>query len=136
VTDTLPARLVLYDGDCGVCNGAVQFLLRTDPDPGLHFAPLQGETTVTLRSRHPEIPEGLDTMVYLQHGRVFLRSRAALALASALPFPWRAAGWLRVLPAGLTDRVYRLVAALRYWLGGRADQCRLATADEAERFLP
>ena len=136
MTETLPARLVLYDGECGVCDGAVQFLLRTDPDSGLAFAPLQGETTAALRARHPEIPGGLDTMVYVADGRVFLRSRAALALAAALPFPWRAAGWLQVLPAFLTDPVYRLVAALRYRLGGRIDQCRLATAEEAARFLP
>ncbi len=136
MTDSFPPRLVLYDGECGVCNSAVQFLLRVDPDPALHFAPLQGETTAMLRSVHPEIPAGLDTMVYLEGGRVFLRSRAALRLAAALPYPWRAAAWLRWLPVLLTDPVYRVVAALRMRLGGSADRCRLATADEVGRFLP
>ncbi len=136
MTDPLPARLVLYDGECGVCSEAVQFLLRVDPDPRLHFAPLQGDTASALRVRYPQIPPGLETMVYLQGQQVFLRSRAALALAAALPWPYRLASWLRVLPAVLTDPFYRLVAALRFRLGGRVTSCRLATADEASRFLP
>ncbi len=127
---------MLYDGECGVCNGAVQFLLRVDPDPALRFAPLQGETTAGLRQRFPEIPTGLDTMVYLEGDRVHLRSRAVLLLAAALPWPWRFFGGLRLLPALVTDPLYRAVAAVRYRLGGRQDHCRLATPEEARRFLP
>lgn len=132
----LPRRLVLYDGECGVCDEAVQFLLRVDPDPALCFAPLQGQTTLALRQRHPQIPEGVDTMVYVRDGDVLLRSRAALALAAALPWPWRGLAGFRVLPTALTDLGYRIFAALRFWIGGGADRCRLATADEAARFLP
>ncbi len=132
----LPRRLVLYDGECGVCDRLVQFLLRADPDDGLHFAPLQGSTTLALRQQHPEIPQGLDTMVYVEDGQVYLRSRAALALAAALPWPWRAVSWLRLLPTILTDLAYRAFAACRNGLGGGGQSCRLATAAEAPRFLP
>jgi predicted DCC family thiol-disulfide oxidoreductase YuxK len=131
-----PDRLVLYDGECGVCNQAVQLLLRLDPRKELYFAPLQGTTTTALRQRHPEIPTDLSTLVFVNRGRVYLRSRAAFALARGLPWPWRAAAGLRILPTLLTDMGYRFVAAIRYRLAGRVQSCRLATADEAKRFLP
>lgn len=37
-------HLVLYDGVCGLCDRAVQFLLAEDRDGVLTYAPLQGET--------------------------------------------------------------------------------------------
>ena len=37
-------NLVLYDGECGLCDRAVQFLLRHDKKGAHAFAPLQGDT--------------------------------------------------------------------------------------------
>ena len=48
-----PARIVLYDGVCGFCNGSVRWLIARDRDARLHYAPLQGETAAALRARHP-----------------------------------------------------------------------------------
>ena len=33
--------VLLFDGECGLCNGVVRFLLRQDTAARLHFAPLQ-----------------------------------------------------------------------------------------------
>ncbi len=132
----MPERLVLYDGDCGVCTGLVQFLLDRDSAGVLHYAPLQGETASALRVRHAQIPEDLDTMVLVEGDDVHLRSRAAFRVARLLPWPWKALGGLRYLPVVFTDATYRVFAALRYRLGRQPTRCRLATPEEAGRFLP
>src|SRR5688500_7691993 len=54
--------VLLYDGTCGLCNGAVQLVLRHDRRGTLRFAPLQGEFGRAAFARHPEI-QGVDSVV-------------------------------------------------------------------------
>lgn len=142
-TDSAPAvppgdfrHLVLYDGVCGLCDHSVQFLLRVDRRQVLMFAPLQGETAAAMRARHPEISGDIDTVVYIEDGRVHQRSRAFVRLARQLPYPWRALSWLWIVPRPLSDLVYRLVARLRYRLFGKFDTCKIPSPEERARFLP
>jgi predicted DCC family thiol-disulfide oxidoreductase YuxK len=132
----LPPRIVLYDGVCGLCNRAVQWLLDRDPAGHLCFAPLQGQTAAALRARHAEIPVALETVVFVEDGRVHLRSKAFLHAARHLRGPGRWLAWLRWLPAWPMDVIYRLVARIRYRVWGKYDACRLPTTDEQARLLP
>lgn len=140
--DALPPRIVLYDGVCGLCNRTVSWLLARDRAGDgsrqrmLWFAPLQGETAARLRALHPEIPRALESVVYVDHGRVHLRSKAFLHLARHLGRPWRWAYALRWLPAAPLDLLYRLIARIRYRVWGQYDTCRLPATDEKDRLLP
>jgi predicted DCC family thiol-disulfide oxidoreductase YuxK len=131
---------VLFDGVCVFCNGAVRWLLARDPQGRLRYAPLQGETAAALRTRHPQIPEALETFVYVEPSadgeRVYLRSDALLRVLAQLDTPLRRLAVLRVLPAGLRDALYLVFARMRYRLFGRLDACALPNAEEKARFLP
>ncbi|MGH0028158.1 MAG: thiol-disulfide oxidoreductase DCC family protein [Myxococcota bacterium] len=135
----LPRHVVLFDGVCVFCDGAVRWLMARDPEERLRFAPLQGETAAALRARHPQIPEALETMVLVEgppgDQRVYTDSEAVFRTLALLQSPWRHLAWLRVLPRGLTDAGYRLFARLRYRLFGRRDSCAIPTPAEAARFL-
>ncbi|MEH7104288.1 DCC1-like thiol-disulfide oxidoreductase family protein, partial [Bacillus velezensis] len=37
----LPDRVLLFDGVCKLCNGAVQFIIKRDPACKISFASLQ-----------------------------------------------------------------------------------------------
>ena len=37
------AIIVLFDGVCNLCNGAVQFIIRRDPDARVRLASLQSD---------------------------------------------------------------------------------------------
>lgn len=135
----IPPRLVLFDGFCGFCDRLVRWLLPRDRGR-LVYAPLQGPTAALLRARHPEIPESLETVVYVEVGddggeTVWLASAAVFRLAAQLAPPWNALAWLRWLPRPLTDLAYRSFARRRYRLFGRLEQCRLPTPEERSRFL-
>jgi predicted DCC family thiol-disulfide oxidoreductase YuxK len=131
----VPGPIVLYDGVCGLCQRSVQFLLARDRRQ-LWYAPLQGETAAALRAIHPEIPATLESVVLVDDGRVYLRSKAFLHVARYLTAPWRWAYHLRWLPAFLLDLGYRLVARVRYRIWGKFDACRLPSADERAQLLP
>ena len=132
----MPKHLILYDGVCGLCTRSVQFLLEHDQSGRFHFAPLQGETSAELRQKHPEIPETLETIVYLEGGKVHMRSKAVLNALKHLGYPWRILGWFRVIPSLVLDLGYRAVAAVRYRVWGKHDACMVPTGEQRARFLP
>lgn len=132
----MPPRIVLYDGVCGLCHRLVRWLMAHDTTGRLHYAPLQGETAARLRAIHPAIPADLDSVVYVEEGRVYLRSKAFVHVARHLGRPWRWAYHVRWLPARVLDPLYFLVARTRYRVFGKLDTCQVPTAEHRERVLP
>jgi predicted DCC family thiol-disulfide oxidoreductase YuxK len=132
--------VLLYDGECGLCAGSVQFILRHEPAhrrEALRFAPLQGELGLSVRSRHHELAQ-VDSVVWFEPspsgGRVRYHSAAGLAVLRHLGGPWRvlaALGWL--VPSPLRDAVYRAIARRRFDLVAPA--CLLPSPEQRERFL-
>lgn len=135
MTVNVPGPIVLYDGECGLCNRSVKFLIKRDGGQ-LYYAPLQGETAAALREQHPEIPKTLESVVLVEDGKVRLRSKAFLYGAKFLTAPWRWAYYLRWLPAFLLDLGYRVIARIRYRVWGKYDTCQLPTTDERAKLLP
>jgi predicted DCC family thiol-disulfide oxidoreductase YuxK len=128
--------IVLYDGTCGLCSKAVQWILRHEADKDIAFAPLQGETAAGLRDRFAAIPATIDTVVYVDGDHAYLRSKAFLHLAKHLRVPWRWVYAFRWMPGFMLNGFYRLIAAIRYRVWGRVDACQLPSPENRPRFLP
>ncbi len=127
--------LVLFDGVCNLCNGAVQFLLRRDREGRLRFAALQSAAGRAVLRERGLAADDLATIVVLERGRVRLRSDAALLLARRLPFPWPLLAIFVVCPRPLRDALYDWVARHRYRWFGRTATCMLPGPENAGRFL-
>src|SRR5258706_260972 len=105
-------NLVLYDGECGLCDRTVQWLLRHDRKNVLTYAPLQGDTA---REFVANVPGEFDTIVFVERGddgvvRVTDRSRGVFRVLGKLGGFWRVVSWLRFLPRFLTNLGYRVCA--------------------------
>ncbi len=137
---TLPQTVLLYDGECGVCDATVQFILERDSVGQFSFAPLQGDTAAGVLGRHPELPADLDSLVLVRQTQsgetVTVHSHAVLGVLHDLGGAWRLLSWLRFVPRPITDTGYRAFAAVRYRIFGRVDSCRIPRPEEASRFLP
>ena len=131
----LPGPIVLYDGECGLCHRSVKFLLKRDGSR-LWYAPLQGETAAKLRVLHPQIPRTLESVVLVDGGKAYLRSKAILHVTKYLPRPWRWAYHFRWLPALLLDLAYAVIARIRYRVWGKFDACTIPTTEQRAHMLP
>ena len=134
------AHLVLYDGVCGFCSHLVQFLLEHDGRAVFEFAPLQGTTARSLVAKWGGNPDDLTTFYVCADyrtasARVLARSDAALFIAGAIGWPWKALAAARVVPKVLRDAVYDLVARTRYQLFGRLDRCLVPAPEVRSRFV-
>ena len=116
--------VLLYDGECGLCNACVRLLLRMDRRERLHFAPLQGEIAQRYLRQQGLPTEDFDSMIFIpdwpRRSTILPRFRTDAALAAA----GEAGGILsiltifRVVPRPIRDAFYKLVARFRYQLFG------------------
>jgi predicted DCC family thiol-disulfide oxidoreductase YuxK len=107
---------ILYDGDCNLCNSQVRFIRKRDRENMFRFVPLQSEEGRSML-RSAGLPEDeLDTVVYVKDGKDLTRSSAVLGILRDLGGGWRLLGVLGIIPSGIRDFFYRLVARNRHRL--------------------
>ena len=127
--------VVLFDGVCNLCNGAVRFVIERDPGACFKFAALQSPTGRELLARCGVPPDGLETMVLVEGERCYTQSDSALRIAAKLGGAWPLLGVLRLLPRRLRDRGYRVLADNRYNWFGKRESCMVPTQELRARFL-
>lgn len=86
-------HLVFYDGECGLCDHVVQFLLWADRKGVFVFAPLQGETAREVLKGLPEESRGADSLVLVENyksenAQFYLFGKGALRIAWLLGGLW------------------------------------------------
>ncbi len=127
--------VVLFDGVCNLCNGAVTWLIERDTRALLRFGALQSDAAQQLLAQHGALDGLPDSIVLIDTDGVHIRSDAALRIASLLGLPWSLITVTRVLPRAFRDAVYSWIARNRYrWFGTR-DTCMLPSPGIAARFL-
>jgi len=131
------APVVLFDGVCNLCHGAVQFILDHDRTHALRFASQQSEGGRALMRDHGvAIPAGdPETIFLVESGRVFERSAAALRIAAHLTFPFSLLRALVIVPRPIRDVLYRFVAKNRYRWFGKTNECRVPTPELRARMI-
>jgi len=127
--------ILLFDGVCNLCHGAVRFIAERDDAGRFAFAPLQSELGRRLLRENGLPEDTLDTVVLLEQGRAHLRSDAMLRVMRGLRAPWPLASAALVLPRFLRDAVYRFIARNRYRWFGRKGSCPVPTPEQRARFL-
>lgn len=133
------APVLLYDGVCGFCDRAVQFILRVDKRRTMQFAALDSTFAQQVFARHHIIADA-DSVVYVDDPggaaeRVFIRSAAALCVVDYLGGPWRALRAARLVPEPLRDLLYDRFAAERYRIFGKYDSCPNPPQEVRARFI-
>ncbi len=129
------ARLLLFDGVCNLCNGAVQFVIERDPEQKFMFASLQSVTGQE-RLRHFGLStQHFDSFVLIEGKRFYTESTAALRVARHMGGGWPLLYAFIIVPAPIRNAVYRFVARNRYRWFGRQDSCAMPTPELKARFL-
>ena len=132
--------IILYDGVCGLCNRLNQFLLKRDAEDRFRFASLQSDFAAKLLRRHGADAEDLDTVYVVRNydessESLLARSDAILYLLRELGGIWSVAGWARILPRWVRDRIYSLVARNRYRVFGKSEVCMMPEPRHRHKFL-
>jgi predicted DCC family thiol-disulfide oxidoreductase YuxK len=124
--------LMLYDGLCGVCNSAVQWVIQRDHGDRFRFAPQQSAMAAAILSRNGIDHEGMlqSNSVYLvlnagsENERLLTQSDVTVNMLMLLGGRWRIWGkMLRAVPLFLRNAAYRIFARNRYRLTAQYEVC-------------
>lgn len=127
--------ILFFDGVCNLCTASVQFIIRHDRKRQFRFASLQSNTAKTMLGQHFSAEDRLDSFLLWEDETVYSRSEAALRIAKKLSGAWPLLYGFRMVPAGIRDGIYNLVARNRYRWFGRKDNCWVPTAALQQLFL-
>jgi len=132
-------HLVFYDGECGLCDKAVQFVLARDKAQDFDFAPLQGTTAAEMLKELPENIKTADSLILIENYKtpnrsLYIYGKGAFRICWLLGGAWSILGLLSFLPSILYDWGYRLVARNRHKLF--ATKCMVPSQQNKHRFLP
>lgn len=126
--------IVVFDGECGLCNGFVAWLIRHDAQGRFLIAGSAGDVGRAVVQRAGLPPDITQSTLLVWDGTAHLQSDAVVTVARGLPWPWRAATAMRAIPASWRDAVYRFVAARRPRVEADDPSCGAPPADLVARW--
>ena len=127
-------NIIVFDGVCNFCNRIVQIIIRHDPSAQIHFAAQQSEAGEKL-IKDLAIKESSNSVLFVKDGLVYYQSDAVIEIAKLLK------GWPIIfkygiiVPRFLRNAIYKLIAANRYAIFGKQDQCMVPKEEDRVRFL-
>lgn len=127
--------ILLFDGECNLCNKSVQFVIKRDKKANIKFASLQSETGKQIMQQFNIPSEYIDSIILLERGNVYYKSTAALRLSKKMDALWPLCFTIIIIPAFIRNIIYDFIARNRIkWLG-KADTCWVMTPEFKNRFL-
>lgn len=127
--------IVLFDGVCNLCNGAILFLIKRDKNDRFRFAPLESEVGKKLLLKHQIDPSKIDSIVLVSDNTAFTKATAALNISRHLGGLWPLLYSLIIIPNFITDAVYDFIARNRYRWFGKKESCMIPTPELQSKFL-
>ena len=129
-------RLILFDGVCNLCERSVQLVIRNDRAEKFCFASLQSPAAERILKQHQYAGEELDSVLLIEHGRLYRKSRAALRIARQMDGAWSMLFYLFYwIPPFLADPVYDFIGRRRYRWFGMKESCWIPEPSLQSRFL-
>jgi predicted DCC family thiol-disulfide oxidoreductase YuxK len=130
-----PKPIILFDGICNLCNGAVQFVIRHDPGEIFLFASLQSEAGQQLLKQYNLPATDFGSFTLVQDNKVYTKSTGALKVAKQIKGAWSSLSVFIIVPKFIRDAVYTWIAKNRYRWFGKKDSCMIPTPELKGRFL-
>jgi predicted DCC family thiol-disulfide oxidoreductase YuxK len=112
----IPSKLVVFDGECGLCNFCVKMVIRFDKKGEFFITPLSGEMGQHILQKY-SVRE--DAALYLREGALFTGADCVLECLSDLGgVPRVFSKIFFIFPKKIRDSVYGFVGKYRYSLFG------------------
>lgn len=127
--------IVLFDGICNLCNGAVQLIMKLDKNDSFRFASLQSEKAIPYLKNCNINSESLTSIVVVDDKKCFSESDAVLRITYKLGRVYKLLIILKIIPKRLRDSIYKFIARNRYSWFGKKDSCPLPDEKTIKKFL-
>ena len=128
-------KILLYDGDCSVCNKSVQFVLKWNSRANIYFASLNSNLGTKLLKKYKLDYDELSTVVFIDDFHAYIKSDAALKIANYLDKPIYFLRYFKIIPKTIRDFSYDFLAKYRYKIIKKNSYCIMPIPEIKNRFL-
>lgn len=129
-------KLILFDGVCNLCNGAVQYVIKHDKKNKFVFAALQSDIgQKTIETYNIDTSKTDSILLYSPDKGIDYKSTAALKIAYQLGFPNCLMSVFLIVPTFIRNWVYDYIAKNRYKWFGKKEACMIPTPELKNKFL-
>ncbi|MEL6810340.1 MAG: DUF393 domain-containing protein [Bacteroidota bacterium] len=118
--------IIIFDGECNLCNGVVGWLLKFAPEDLFSFIPFQSPQGQELLRTHGFPTTQLDTVILIDPNGVHTHSDGFLKVVSKIPKWQRVAALLAFIPRMIRDGIYRLASKNRVKWFGNSQSCTVS----------
>jgi predicted DCC family thiol-disulfide oxidoreductase YuxK len=127
--------VILFDGVCNLCSGAVQFIIRHDPKHQFRFASLQSEFGQQLLKKFELPTHEFGSFILWENKELFTKSTGALRVARKMNRLYPLWYIFIIVPPFIRDGVYNFIAKNRYRWFGQKTTCWIPTPALKSLFL-
>ncbi len=96
-------HIIIFDGVCNFCNGAINFIIKHDPNETFASTPMQTELASSLARKHNITDVGLDTLLLVKNGQCYKWTDAVLEITKDLSGYWHLFNILKIIPGSIRD---------------------------------
>ncbi|OXG06925.1 putative DCC family thiol-disulfide oxidoreductase YuxK [Flavobacterium araucananum] len=129
-------KIILFDGVCNLCNGAIQFIIKKDKNDIFRFVALQSELGIGICNYIGVDQNKIDSIILYNPGvAYYYKSSAALEIAKNLNGFYSLISIFRIFPEKLRNYIYDYIAKNRYKWYGKKESCMIPTPELKAKFL-
>lgn len=129
-------QIILFDGVCNLCNGAIQFIIKKDKHRIFRYASLQSEFGKKLLEERNINPKKTDSIVLINPTVAFyVKSSAVLEISKKMSGLYPVLSVFLILPTKFRDWIYDFIARNRYQWFGKKEACMIPTPELKALFL-
>lgn len=129
------SKILLFDGECNLCNSTVQFVIERDKKATIKFASLQSDAGKKIMVAHKIPVHYIDSIIYFENNQIYYKSTAALKLFRNLDGLWKLTYVFMIVPNFIRNLVYDFIAKNRTKWFGKTESCWVMTNELSDRFL-
>ncbi|MDA6070806.1 DCC1-like thiol-disulfide oxidoreductase family protein [Flavobacterium sp. AC] len=129
-------KIILFDGVCNLCNGAVQFIIKNDKKDIFRFVALQSELGIEISNYIGVDQKKIDSIILYNPGvAYYYKSSAVLEIAKNLGGFYNLMFVFKIFPEKFRNYVYDYIAKNRYKWYGKKESCMIPTPELKAKFL-
>lgn len=129
-------QIILFDGVCNLCSGAIQFVIKRDKNKIFRYTSLQSELGRQLLKERKIDPKKTDSIILIQPNiAYYIKSSAALQASKKLNGFYPLLSIFLIIPRHIRDWIYDFIAKNRYKWFGKKETCWIPTPELKELFL-
>ncbi|MFT6361218.1 MAG: putative DCC family thiol-disulfide oxidoreductase YuxK [Candidatus Paceibacteria bacterium] len=129
-------KIILFDGECNLCDWSVQVLLKNDPNDIFRFASLQSDVGKEIQAKYGIDSSKLNSIIliddYINHKT---KTSAIFSMTRSMGAAWPLFNIFWIVPVFIRDAVYVFITKNRYRWFGKQNTCMIMTDDIRHKFL-